>query len=272
VPRDLDILIPTRDRPTELAATLAGLASSDIHSPTGVMISDQSQSKPACSYPAVAGMVRILAYRGFVIHTARNLPPRGMAEQRAFLLSHSRATYVLYLDDDVWLEPDAISRMRAAIEQLGCGLVGNAVHGLSFLDDVRPEQQVYQEWPGSPQPERVRPGKPAWDRAQLHSAANLAHLTGRLRLSNGQWRAYKIAWIGACVMFDRAKLHSCGGFDFWPQVPSNHCGEDVAAQLQVLERHGGAGIVPSGAFHLESETTVAHRTTRCYERVSLPPE
>ena len=62
-----------------------------------------------------------------------------------------------------------------------------------------------------------------------------------------------------------AKLLASGGYDFWPHVPVPHAGEDVAAQLAVLERYGGAGIVPSGAYHLESPTTVPVREVQCYD-------
>ena len=55
------------------------------------------------------------------------------------------------------------------------------------------------------------------------------------------------------------ELLAAGGFDFWRKVPPNHQGEDVAAQLAVLRRFGGAGIVPSGAYHLEAPTTVTDR-------------
>ena len=51
-------------------------------------------------------------------------------------------------------------------------------------------------------------------------------------------RLYKVAWVGACVLYDRAALLACGGFDFWPELPPEHVGEDVVAQLRVMERFG----------------------------------
>lgn len=52
-------------------------------------------------------------------------------------------------------------------------------------------------------------------------------------------------------------------------MPAGHAGEDVAAQLAVARRYGGAGIVPSGAYHLESHlespTTVPDRGVQCHE-------
>src|SRR5256885_633013 len=153
----LDVLVPTRNRPAELAVTLSGLAAQD-HG-FGVVVSDQSDGAPAGAHPAVAGLVR-----------------------------------------------------------------------------------------------------------------NLLHLTERLHLAPGQWRAYKVAWIGACVLYDRAALVAAGGYDFWSRVPANHAGEDVAAQLRVLARAGGAGIVPSGAYHLESPTTVPDRDMECFDESAVAEE
>jgi glycosyltransferase involved in cell wall biosynthesis len=260
----LDVLVPTRNRPAELAATLSGLAAQDTG--FGVVVSDQSDGVPAWEHGAVAGLVRILRHGGHPVRLRRNLPRRGLAQQRQYLLDRSTARYVLFLDDDVWLEPGAVGRMLTAIEELRCGFVGNFPHGLSYVDDHRPEQEkAYEEWTGRPYPEQIRPRGPEWRRANLHAAANLLHLTRRLDLAPGQWRAYKVAWLGACVMYDRAALVAAGGYDFWPRVPADHAGEDVAAQLRVLARASGAGIVPSGAYHLETPTTVPRRPMECFD-------
>jgi hypothetical protein len=61
------------------------------------------------------------------------------------------------------------------------------------------------------------------------------------------------------VLFDTEKLRAAGGFDFWNELPQEHCGEDVLVQLRVMQRFGGCGIVPSGAYHLELATTVRVR-------------
>ncbi|SCF02419.1 Glycosyl transferase family 2 [Micromonospora haikouensis] len=266
--RQLDVLIPTRNRPTELAVTLAGLAAQEGVAGFGVVVSDQSDGDPAYAHPAAATMVRALRHRGHPVLLTRRLPRRGLAEHRAYLLDASVARYVLCLDDDVWLEPGTLRRLVTAIGELGCGFVGNAVHGLSYVDDVRPQtHRHYEEWSGRPVPERVRPGTPQWERASIHSAANLLHVTEGLRLPAGAWRAYKVSWVGGCVLYDRAALVGSGGFDFWRRVQPNHQGEDVAAQLAVLERHGGAGVLPSGAYHLESPTTVTERDVEAWEVV-----
>ena len=266
--RRLDVLIPTRNRPAELAVTLSGLAAQEGIPGFGVVVSDQSDGEPAYAHPAAATMVRALRHRGHPVLLTRRLPRRGLAEHRSYLLAQSAADAVLCLDDDVWLEPGALSRLVTALDELGCGFVGNAVHGLSYADDVRPEtHQHYEEWTGPPVPERIQPGTPEWHRASIHPAANLLHVTEKLDLAAGEWRAYKISWIGGCVLYDRAKLVDSGGFDFWERLPERHQGEDVAAQLAVLERHGGAGVLPSGAYHLESPTTVTERDVEAWEVV-----
>jgi hypothetical protein len=258
-PRELDVLIPTRHRPAELAVTLSGLAAQSGVT-FGVAVSDQSDGPASWSHPAAGAMVRVLRHRGRPVLLTRRLPRRGLAEHRAYLLDQSLARYVLCLDDDVWLEPGTVARMVSAIRELRCGFVGNALHGLSYRDDRRPDTHGrYQEWCGRPEPERLEPGTEEWERVHLHSAANLLHVTESLNLAPGEWRAYKVSWIGGCVLYEREKLLAAGGFDFWRRLPPDHQGEDVAAQLAVMREYGGTGIVPSGAYHLESPTTVTDR-------------
>jgi hypothetical protein len=60
-------------------------------------------------------------------------------------------------------------------------------------------------------------------------------------------------------MFDTAKLRAAGGFDFWRNLPPQHCGEDVLAQQRVMARYGGCAILPSGAYHMELPTTITAR-------------
>ena len=134
------------------------------------------------------------------------------------------------------------------------------MQGLSYLDDDRPhERTAFEPWAGPVRPERIRRGSAGYERWPLHNAANLTHLAGELDIAEGEWLAYKVAWVGGCVLFRREALLACGGFDFWRRLPEEHAGEDVAAQWRVMERFGGAGILPSGAVHLEAPTTVRRR-------------
>ncbi|MFL6177700.1 MAG: glycosyltransferase family 2 protein [Ornithinibacter sp.] len=262
----LDVLVPTFERPAALAVTLAGLAAQPLPG-SRVLISDQS-AQPVTGDGAVLAMIRVLEHHGVTVDCNRHLPRRGLAEQRQHLLESSQAEHVLFLDDDVWLEPWAVGTLLTAIDRLGCGFVGYAVQGLSYRADVREhELTTFEPWNGAVVPERVRRGEPEWDRHRLHNAANPTHLGARLRLGPGEFTAYKVAWIGACVLYRRSALLDCGGFSFWDRLPQEHAGEDVVAQLRVMERYGGAGLLPSGAVHLELPTTVPARDVECYDAV-----
>jgi GT2 family glycosyltransferase len=263
----IDVLIPTAGRQTELAVTLSGLAAQDDPA-FRVIISDQSDDGAAGRNASVRALLRVLTVQGRNPMLVRHLPRRGLAEQRQFLLDCSASRYVLFLDDDVWLEPGSLERLHDAIERLGCGFVGSAAQGLSYLGDERPaELASFEPWHGEVRPERIRRGSPAFDRWPLHNAANLTHLAARLDLEPGEWVAYRVAWIGGCVLYDRQSLVECGGFDFWHGLPELHSGEDVAAQWRVMERFGGAGVLPSGAVHLESPTTIPVREVDAFDVV-----
>ncbi|HEX2858583.1 MAG TPA: glycosyltransferase family 2 protein [Propionibacteriaceae bacterium] len=269
-PVGVEVLIPTFERPAELATTLSGLAA-QTDMDFGVIISDQGRS-PAWEASAVAAMVGVLRAQGRDVRLERHLPPRGLAEQRDFLLHQSRAPRVLFLDDDVWLEPGMLRRLDAALLESGCGFVGAAVQGLSYLEDRRPQEwEAFEPWDGSPAPELVERGTPAFERWRLHNAANLTHVALTLDLPEGDWLLYKVAWVGACVLYDREKLVSVGGFGFWRSLPPAHAGEDAAAQARVMAAFGGAGLLPSGAVHLESPTTVPDRSTEARDVVPLDP-
>jgi GT2 family glycosyltransferase len=213
-------------------------------------------------------MARQLERRGVTVEFVRHLPRKGLAEHREFLLHRATAPHVLFVDDDVWLEPGTVSRLSTAMSELRCGFVGCAMQGLSFVDDRRPDElEPYEEWDGRVEPEAIGPDSPQTRRWTLHNAANPVHLAEKLGLAAGQWRAYKVAWVAGCVLFDRKKLVDCGGFDFWRELPAEHAGEDVAAQWRVMAKYGGAGVLPSGAVHLESETTVPDRDVQAVDVV-----
>jgi GT2 family glycosyltransferase len=236
-----------------------------------VVVSDQTDEGPdPLDRPEVQTVVRLLGLHGQEVILLRHLPRRGMAEQRQFLLDQALGPYVLFLDDDVILEPDMIERLLACIREQGCGFVGCGLIGLSYAADVRPHQQHIEFWDGPVEPESVRPGTPAWQRHHLHSAANLLHVQQRLGLTPDNQRAYRVAWVGGCVLYDTAKLRSCGGFSFWSELPAAHCGEDVLAELRVMAQYGGCGIIPSGAYHQELPTTIVDRQTDAPLLFSLP--
>lgn len=254
----VDVLIPTYNRPAALAVTLSTLGWQTIGA-LRIVVSDQSDTSVRRTSPELKAVIRYLEAQAHQVQMLHHLPRRGLAEQRAFLLAQARSPYALFLDDDILLEPNQIERLLTAIREQGCGFVGAAPIGLSYADDVRPHEQAIEFWDGPVQPERIDPGGPAWSRHRLHNAANLWHLQRALRLTPDRQRLYKVAWVGGCVLFDCAKLRASNGFDFWPELPCEHCGEDVLAQLRVMRRWGGCAVIPSGAYHQELPTTVPNR-------------
>ncbi|MDP8957968.1 MAG: glycosyltransferase [Actinomycetota bacterium] len=261
-PASVDVLIPTCDRPAALAVTLTSLASQTFDR-FRVIVSDQGD-EPVLTSGEAAAVVRVLEAKGRQVEVLRNLPRRGMAQQRQFLLDRAQARYVLYLDDDVILEPDLLERLVEAIGEQRCGFVGSALIGLSHVDDERPEEQHVEFWDGDVRPEEVKPGSAEWERYVLHNAANLYHLQERLGLSAAQGnevqQPYKVAWVGGCVLYDASALREVGGFRFHDQLPPDHAGEEVVAQARVMASHGGCALLPSGAYHQELPTRVEDRS------------
>jgi len=260
----VDILIPTYQRPVALAVTLTSLCAQTFRD-FRLIISDQTENSHPLQTGEVQAALRVLGLHGHPVSLFKHLPRRGMAEQRQFLLDQVQAPYALFLDDDLILEPDVVGRMLAALQEEGCGFVGSAVIGLSFINDVRPHQQDIEFWNGPVQPETVRPNTAGWERYRLHNAANLYHVQQRLGLTPDKQLKYRVAWIGGCVMYDTAKLRQVGGFSFWRNLPAEHCGEDVLAQLRVMRRYGGFGLIPSGVYHQELPTTVVDRKVNAPE-------
>jgi GT2 family glycosyltransferase len=264
----LDILMPTYARPAALAVTLTSLAAQTWQD-FRVIISDQTEVASAADAGEVQAAVRVLQVHGQPVVFHKHLPRRGMAEQRQFLLDQVQAHYALFLDDDLILEPYVVERMLSAIEEERCGFVGMAVIGLSYLQDLRPHEQGIEFWDGPVVPETVAPGTGRWERYRLHNAANILHVQQRLGLTPERQRKYKVAWVGACTMYDTAKLRAIGGYGFWRELPPEHSGEDVLVQLRLMARDGGCGLIPSGVYHQELPTTVIDRRVDAPKVLSL---
>lgn len=249
---ELDILLPTCNRLESLVMTLAGVAGQDLPG-SRVIVADQS-SRPARESPVVRSLERMIEARGNTVEWHYRMPSRGIAEQRQFLLEQASAPAVLYLDDDVWMEPWVPRRLLSVLREQSCAFVGAFPAGLSFRDDVRPAQQAVEFWDGPVQPEAVEPDGPAWERWHLHRAANLYHVSRYFPPAT--FRLYKVAWIASCVLYDRAKLQAVGGFSFWPRLPRYHSGEEVLVQNLLMRRWGGCAVAPSGTYYSELPSTV----------------
>lgn len=256
--KPVEFLIPTCDRPAALAVTLTALASQEERR-FDVIVSDQTEGGGPPVSGEVTAAVRLLESKGSSVFLCRHLPKRGMAEQRQFLLNRASSRYVMFLDDDVVLEPFVLRLMLEVMSRERCGFVGSALIGLSYVGEVRPHEQDIEVWDGPVEPETVLPGSAEWDRHVLHNAANVYHVQRAIGATPESPVRYKVAWVGGCVLYDRAKLIEAGGYSFWRRLPPNHAGEDVLAQLRVMALFGGCGILPSGAYHQELPTLVPDR-------------
>ncbi|HZC06525.1 MAG TPA: glycosyltransferase family 2 protein [Ktedonobacterales bacterium] len=248
----VDVLIATYNRPESLVMTLAGVASQTWRD-LRVIIADQSED-PVGERQTILTLRRVIEARGGAIEWHARPQVHGIAEQRNFLLERASADAVLYLDDDVLMEPPVVERLLETLRAEDCGFVGAFPAGLSHRDDVRPEQQVIQAWEGPVRPEVVEPGSLEWERWQLHRAANIYHAAQRL--APGERIRYKVAWVASCILYDRAKLLAVGGFSFWERLPRYHSGEEVLVQNLLMRRWGGCGILPADTYYSQVPTTV----------------
>ena len=253
----ITVLIPSYNRPATLAVTLTGLCFQQYQD-FAVVISDQSDM-PVFLDASVQTAIRLLEKKGHDVQQLTNLPRRGLAHQRQYLLDRVESSYCLFLDDDVLLESFVLRNMLQAHQEEEIGFVGQALIGLSYRNDYRTCEQAIELWEGRVKPELITPQDASWQRYTLHNAANILHIQEKLKLTPDSQKKYKIAWVGGCVLYDTEKLRETGGFKFWQEIPREHCGEDVLAQLRVMKRYGGCGLIPSGAYHQEAPTTVTNR-------------
>ena len=248
----VDVLLPTCNRLPSFIMTLAGVATQDL-ADLRVVVADQSDH-PVREEPTVQALNRVVEARGGSVEWHHRPQIHGIAEQRDFLLRRATAPWVLYLDDDVLMEPWVVARLLEAIGREGGAFVGAFPAGLTHRDDVRPHQQLVEYLDGPVEPEVVDPGSPQWERWQLHLAANLWHVSRRL--APGEFRLYRVAWIASCILYHRQKLEEVGGFSFWQRLPRYHSGEEVLVQNLLMRRWGGCGLMPSGTYYSQLPSTV----------------
>jgi GT2 family glycosyltransferase len=252
------VLIPTYQRPESLVMTLSGVAAQTV-TDIQVVVASQGRHKAEDS-PVARALGRVISSRGGSVEWHHREEQLGITEQRHFLLAQAEADPVLFLDDDVFMEPFVVERLLTVLEAERCGFVGAFPAGLTFADDVRPEQQKMEPWDGPVRPETVEKDTPEWERWHLHRAANLYHAARNLDLPPEKFLRYKAAFVASCVVYSKEKLESIGGFSFWDRLPRYHKGEDVVVQNLLMRRYGGCCVVPSGAYYSEVQTTTLDPT------------
>lgn len=266
--KEISVLIPTFNRLKALAVTMTSLYFQK-EKDFDIIISDQGENDFLKDDATIQTIIRLLELQQINVSVMKNLPRNGMAQQRQFLLQHSNSKYSLFLDDDVILEPYVIKNMKECLQKTNVGFVGSAVIGLSYKNDFRPQQEQIELWENDILPETISPESLLWERYKLHNAANILHVQERLHVTPDHPKYYKIAWVGGCVMYQTEMLRNVGGFQFWEQLPQEHCGEDVLAQLRVMKKFGGCGILPSGVYHQELATTIPERKINAPEFLEI---
>jgi len=266
--KDIHVLIPTYKRRKALAVTLTSLFYQSEKS-FEIVVSDQSFDENIQEDPTIQTITSLLELHGHPVSIIKNLPQKGMAQQRQFLLDQSDSPYSLFLDDDIILEPFVLRNMKKILQKFNCGYVGSALIGLSYRNDWRPDEQQIEFWEDEIKPETIIPNGRLWQRYTLHNAANILHVQKKYPCTPDDPKAYKVAWVGGCVMYDTKKLTETGGFQFWKDLPEQHCGEDVLAQLRVMKKFGGCGMLPSGAYHQEIATSIIDRKINAPEFLKI---
>src|SRR5690348_1476489 len=116
---EVDILLPTRNRLESLTMALSGIAAQTARA-VRLVVADQSDV-PAGAHPVVQALCRLIEARGGAVAWHTRDPIHGIAEQRDFLLRQAAAPAVLYLDDDVFMEPTVVARLLETLRAEGCG-------------------------------------------------------------------------------------------------------------------------------------------------------
>ena len=205
----ITILIPTYKRVKALAVTLTSLYYQK-EAEFDIVISDQSPDDVLYEDQSIQTIKRLLEIKGHSVSILKNLPARGMAQQRQFLLEQSKSKYSLFLDDDLILDDYVVRNMKQTLEKESIGFVGCAVIGLSYKNDVRPHQQYIELWDGGVTPETIIPKSSEWERYKVHNAANIYHVEQKFNATPDKPIPYKVAWVGGCVMYDTDKLREIG--------------------------------------------------------------
>jgi hypothetical protein len=256
----VDVLIPTTGSPASLGATLSSLANQRYPS---FRVMATRPPLNAAAEPELSGLAGVLEAGGHAVRFVDGQAAGRDGGRAQALLDLAAAEYVLIVEDGIFLDADLLGRLVGGLRASGGAFLGSSVIDLRFRDEHRPDEEAIEFWDGPVRPEEIGVDSRAWARRKVHRGANLQHL--RERLPRTRDRVYHVADIGGCVLYDTAKLRSVGGFrplgdrGRHPSIPLS---TTSATQLRLLDRYGGAGLFPSGAYRLTPIAT---------EPLSWPP-
>lgn len=240
----VDVLLPAGNHLESLIMTLSGIATQSLNC-FRLIVADGGET-PARNSSAIQSLVVIFQVRCETVDWFHRRDNHGIAEQKDFLLGHATGDYVLFIDDNVLMEPWVLRTLVESIEKDQSGFVGAFPTSLAYVDDLRPHQQAIELWDDEIRPETIKPGSREWSRGELHQGANAYHVAQRI--PPGEIRQFKVAWIEGCVLYDRRKLQDTGGFGFWGLLKPEHYGEERLVQNLLMCHWGGSGIIPSGTY------------------------
>lgn len=121
----VSVVIPTKDRPDELSRMLETMAAQTV-APLEVIVVDASE-------PPVEAVA--IEHSDLPMRYLRHLPPSSAQQRNRGLETVSPdATFVMFVDDDVLLRPDALERMFAYFAEAPAPVAGAALNILDAED------------------------------------------------------------------------------------------------------------------------------------------
>jgi glycosyltransferase involved in cell wall biosynthesis len=230
----LDILIPTKGRPEQLAITLTSISSQDFSAISGAVnlyILDNGEFS-AFYKNEFARLLDLLALRGIKTFYLKRSNCRGIFWIRQELYQVSSGDVVLYLDDDVVLTPGFIQNLWFGVVNLGINLT------TGFIIDVD----------GLSQESVTNAGHAI--RATIERTVNTLK-SGRAVVIGSDWMELLSA-TGATLMFKRSDFNRVGAWEkLAPAFENNYTSwaEDLGLCV-ALKSLGSAFVsVRDLAFH-----------------------
>jgi GT2 family glycosyltransferase len=226
---EVEVVIPTRDRPDQLAVTLKALAAQHFTA-FGVIVVDDGGVTPAEPLATIPGPM--------AIRFVRNESSIGPGASRNRGVEASRAPYVVFLDDDCVAGPDLVGRHRAVLASAD----GPVVSLGPILSPPGQRLPVWTQWDADRlQREYTRIGR-------AESTANWTHLyTGNAGVRRADFLAvggfdtrfsrqedvelgYRLARHGCRFVFDESALvwhDSNRSLSAWTRIPAASAHFDV---------------------------------------------
>lgn len=137
LPPSLDILLPTRDRPTRLAATLGSLAAQEVPpaaSSIRLYLLDNGTTSAFVDLD-LARQLDVLEARGFETYYLRRPGLCGVYAVRRQLYESARGEVVCFVDDDVVLPAGALTSLWRGVVEHGFALAAGLVLDVDGLHD-----------------------------------------------------------------------------------------------------------------------------------------